>query len=119
MATALNTLASVRTRHGALEDLSIRFLQRGPDEDLVEYLRSCASKLTRDGKLEVTIAPHRYGVQVQLEGSASAYPVVETDPDPFVAARRAFARWAAVLDAEAHRAEVMSTEGGVHASPRA
>lgn len=83
-----------------LAGLSIRFVKQGPNEELVHYLRTCASRLKHVGKLEVTIAPHRYGMEVQLQGSASPYAVVETDRDAYLAVRNAFARWAAMLDVE-------------------
>lgn len=103
MANALDTL---RSQPGAAEraaGLSIRFVKQFPDEDLVRFIRMRASQLVHDGVLEVTIEPHRYGVQVKLQGSASDYPVIETDRDPYLAVSSAFARWDATLGVDVAR----------------
>jgi len=101
MATAPEKRALSKPAAMERAELSIRFLKQFPDEDLVHYVRMCASRLVHDGVLEVTIERHRYGTQVTLQGSSSPYPVIETDRDPYLAVRNGFARWDATLGVEA------------------
>lgn len=121
MAIALDKLPSQTAAAERAAGLSIRFVKQFPDEDLVRFIRMRASQLVHDGVLEVTIEPHRYGAQVKLQGSASAYPVIETDRDPYLAVSNAFARWDATLGVEVARG--LNSAGSVkdanHAGPPA
>lgn len=83
------------------EHVTIRFVKVTPDDEIVGQILRCASRLVHaSSPIDVLIEPHRYGYQVKIEGTDVAYPVIEVEPDVFVAIRNAFARWDAAASVQ-------------------
>lgn len=82
---------------GATCNLRVAFRDLAPDEDVIWLAHRCAASLLSRNRLELTIGKHRDGCQVRLHSVDSALTVSDSDSDPFLAVRNAFARWEALV----------------------